>query len=288
MTGVQAAGAVLASGADRYVGLFAHVAGRAPDQTIIDMAHSFASNTPAYGQDASPARIGEFVAQIANETGGFRKFEEDLRYRAQTLLRQWPSHFTPAQAAAAVGNPVEIASRAYGGRMGNAPYPSQDGYTYRGRGALQLTGRSAYRQFGGATGLPLEASPDLAADPADSVLIALEFFKEEHVNAAIDRGDFTLARRLTNGGSIGLENVAHLRGIALAYLNADTVAPADKPVLHVGAHGDPVVALQTKLGIPADGVFGRGTETAVKAFQQTHGLVDDGIVGAGTWAKLDG
>src|SRR5207253_4318443 len=128
--------------------------------------------------------------QISNETGGFSRFEEDLRYRAATMLRQWPSHFTAETAAASVGKPVEIASRAYGGRMGNAPYPSQDGYTYRGRGALQLTGRAAYKRYGELTGLDLENHPDLAADPDGSILIALAFFKDNHVNAAIDAGDF--------------------------------------------------------------------------------------------------
>lgn len=204
---------------DRYLALFKALASPNAKQDVVQaMARSFAAHAPAYGQDANKPRIAEFVAQIANETGGFRVFVENLNYRASVLTRQWPSHFTQAQAAAAVGNPVEIASRAYGGRMGNAPYPSRDGYTYRGRGALQLTGRAAYRRFGDLTGLPLEAQPDLAADPADSVLIALAFFKDLGVNAAIDAGNFTKARRLTNGGSIGLEHVAELRAKAMGAL----------------------------------------------------------------------
>ena len=204
---------------DSYLPLFQRMASlQANPETVKAMARSFAAHAHGFGQDASKARIAEFVAQIANETGGFRVFEEDLRYRADTLVRQWPTHFTRAQAVAAVGNPIEIASRAYGGRMGNAPYPSQDGYTYRGRGALQLTGRAAYRRYGELTGLPLEDQPSLAADPSDSVLIALAFFKDRNVNAAIDRGDFREARRLTNGGAIGLEEVARLRAKALEAL----------------------------------------------------------------------
>lgn len=214
------AGAAEAAGLDpsRYIALFAHVAGRPADQVIEDMARSFAVHAPVYGQDKTKERIAEFVAQIANETGGFTRFVENLNYRASVLVQQWPSHFTQAQAQAAIGNPIEIASRAYGGRMGNAPYPSQDGYTYRGRGALQLTGRDAYRKYGELTGLPLESNPSLAADPASSVLIALAFFKEAKVNEAIDRGDFREARRRTNGGAIGLDNVARLRAKALEAL----------------------------------------------------------------------
>lgn len=204
---------------DRYLPLFQRLAApTANPDTVKAVARAFAAHATAYGQDASKARIADFAAQISNETGGFTRFEEDLRYRAATMLRQWPSHFTAATAAASVGKPVEIASRAYGGRMGNAPYPSQDGYLFRGRGALQLTGRAAYRLMGQRLNLPLEQQPDLAADPATSVLIALEFYKERGVNAAIDAGDTDKARHITNGGSIGLPEVNRRRQIALGVL----------------------------------------------------------------------
>lgn len=207
------------AGDDRYLPLFQRLAAASADPAVVQaMARSFAAHAPAYGQDRTKARIADFVAQISNETGGFTRFEEDLRYRAATMLRQWPTHFTTATAAASVGKPVEIASRAYGGRMGNAPYPSRDGYDYRGRGALQLTGRAAYRLMGERLGLPLEAQPALAADPAVSVQIALEFYKENEVNAAIDAGNVTKARGITNGGSIGLDEVNRRRTIALQVL----------------------------------------------------------------------
>jgi putative chitinase len=188
-----------------------------PCQPCQPVASCLAKYAAEYGMTTAP-RLAEFVAQIANETGGFTRWEENLGYRAETLVAQWPTHFTPAQAAAAVRNPIEIASRAYGGRMGNASYPSRDGYTYRGRGALQLTGKAAYAKFGQVLGLDLVAHPEIAADPFNSTLIALEFFKELGVNAAVDAGDFVKARRLTNGGSIGLDNVARLRGKILAKL----------------------------------------------------------------------
>jgi putative chitinase len=284
--GLVGAGDAAASPApDRYVDLLAHVAGRSADAVIIDMARSLAVHAPAYAQDATRERLAEFVAQIANETGGFRRFVENLNYRADVLVRQWPSHFTRAQAEAAHGNPIEIASRAYGGRMGNAPYPSQDGWVFRGRGPLQLTGRAAYRRYGELTGLPLEANPDMAADAASGTLIALAFFKEARVNEAIDRGDYREARRRTNGGAIGLENVAALRTKALAFLGG-AGGSSMHPVLRAGSRGDNVRVLQGKLGLAADGIFGPGTEAAVRAFQQGHGLGADGIVGAATWAAL--
>ena len=101
-------------------------------------------------------------------------------------------------------------------------FPAEDGqhygWRYRGRGALQLTFRNNYRHFGQLLGIDLEGNPDLAADPAVSVLIALQFFKAGKVNAAIDQGDFREARRITNGAALGLEEVARLRAQALAFL----------------------------------------------------------------------
>ncbi len=95
--------------------------------------------------------------------------------------------------------------------MGNAPYPSQDGYIYRGRGDLQLTGKDNYRKFGELLGLDLVNNPDLASGEY-APLIALEFFKIGSVNKAVDANNFQLARQITNGGSIGLEQVARIRG----------------------------------------------------------------------------
>lgn len=203
---------------DRYVPLFATVAGRAADDVIRAMARSFARHAPAFGQDGSKARIAEFVAQISNETGGFTKFHENLNYTAKRIREVWPSRVTTdAQAAGLANNPEALANVVYA-RPNEGNTQPGDGWKYRGRGALQLTFRNNYRHFGQLTGLPLEAQPDLAADPAASVLIALQFFKVGKVNAAIDRGDFREARRITNGGELGLEEVARLRARALAQL----------------------------------------------------------------------
>ncbi len=192
-----------------FTALYAFAAARQADDAIRLRGRVFAERFREYGM-TTPERIAEFIAQCCNETGGFRRFEEDLRYRPQTMVAQWPTHFTKAQAQAAAGKPIEIASRAYGGRMGNAAYPSIDGYTYRGRYDLQLTGKANYRRYGDLIGIDLVTNPD-AAPPEAGPLIALEFFRQGKVNAAVDRGDFTEARRITNGGRIGLQEVARIR-----------------------------------------------------------------------------
>lgn len=203
-------------GPQTYGALYAYAAGRAPDAATILRGQVAAKHFAEFSM-TTPARIAEFIAQCCNETGGFRVFEENLRYSASGMLKTWPSHFTSDQAAQAVGNPILVASRAYGGRMGNAPFPSQDGYTYRGRGDLQLTGRANYQRFGDLLGVDLVGNPDLASGEAGP-LIALEFFKLGNVNAFVDRGDFAGARRVTNGGAIGLDNVARIRNRLLGVL----------------------------------------------------------------------
>ena len=214
---------------DRYLSLFQRLASPNANPAVVHaMASSFADHAPAYGQDKTKARIAEFVAQIANETGGFSKFEENLHYSARRLMQVWPKRFpTLASALPCAWDPsdpdredVALANVVYGRRGGNElnGVNDNDGWKYRGRGALQLTFYANYKLYGDALGIPLVDHPELAADPANSVWIALEFFKKGKVNAAIDRGNFREARRITNGAAIGLEEVARLRGIALRVL----------------------------------------------------------------------
>lgn len=203
-----------------YTSLFAFAAGRQPDDVLRALGKAGGGWLANDAISQTPQRLAEFVAQCANETGGFRRFEENLNYSAEGLCNTWPSHFTPAQAQRCARNPVEIAKLAYGGRMGNAPAPSTDGWDYRGRGMLQLTGRDNYELFGKLVSLPLLTEPDLASDPADSLVIAREFWRRGHVNDAIDRGDYRRARQITNGGAIGLEAVASRRARILEVLNA--------------------------------------------------------------------
>lgn len=182
------------------------------------VAQCLADKAVAYNM-TTPARLAEFLAQIANETGGFTRWEENLNYSIKGMMGTWPTHFSLAKAQACIGQPVKIAEAAYGGRMNNGPEGSGDGWKYRGRGALQLTGKAQYAKFGQIIGLNLIDNPDLAADPYNGTWIALEFFKEGNVNDAVDAGNFLKARQITNGVSaIGLENVAHLRSKVLAVL----------------------------------------------------------------------
>ncbi|PTQ13719.1 chitinase [Sphingomonas oleivorans] len=197
-------------GPNSYAALFAYAADRLPDDAIRALGRSAAILFPAFDM-TTPVRVAEFVAQIANETGGFRIFEERLDYSAEAIRRTWPSRFTSlAEAQPFARNPQKLANRVYA-RPSEGNSEPGDGWRYRGRGALQLTFKNNYRAAGERIGVDLVAHPEKAAEPAMSLLIALDFWRRGKVNEAVDRGDYREARRITNGGSIGLEHVAKLR-----------------------------------------------------------------------------
>lgn len=153
----------------------------------------------------SPRRIAHFLAQTATETGGFRSLTENLRYSAAGLMATWPSRFPSlASTDGYANNPQALANKVYGGRLGNGPVTSGDGWRYRGRGLIQLTGKENYAKRGAETGLPLVTDPDLAADPATAVKLACLYWKAKGINALADADDIERVRRAVNGGLIGI------------------------------------------------------------------------------------
>lgn len=155
-----------------------------------------------------------FFAQCAHETGNFRTFEENLNYSAKGLLAIFSRHFTPEQAAQYARKPEAIANRAYRYRMGNGPEESGDGWKFRGRGALQLTGRNNYQLFSAyVNDATILQNPDsVATDYAFQS--ALYFFEKNRLWSICEQGtDDNVIRTLTkriNGGHNGLEHRTEL------------------------------------------------------------------------------
>jgi putative chitinase len=150
-------------------------------------------------------REAAFIAQIAHESTGLTRFVENLNYSAKRLRQVFPKRFPTDAAANAVANqPEKIGSLIYANRLGNGDVASGDGFRYRGRGAIQLTGRSNYRVFGGMLGLDLEGDPDQAATPEVAFRTAAAFWKKNGCNELADREDFVGITRRINGGTIGL------------------------------------------------------------------------------------
>lgn len=119
---------------------------------------------PKYGLTTDIA-IAQFIAQATEECGCGAEMEENMNYSAVRLLQVFPTHFTHAQAISYQHNPRQIADHAYGGRMGNAPPPSDDGWNYRGKGLSQVTGKNGYLALAKKTGLDVINNPQFLISP---------------------------------------------------------------------------------------------------------------------------
>jgi putative chitinase len=168
----------------------------ARDDLLAPLAAAFESRLPAAGIDTL-LRRAHFLAQVAVESGGFHRLEENLHYSAGRIAAVWPR--LTGRAAALAGNPEALANAAYAGRNGNRDEASADGWRYRGRGLIQLTGRANYLAAGDALGIPLIDYPDTAAEPETAVCIALWFWNARHCNGPADHDDADAVTRLING-----------------------------------------------------------------------------------------
>jgi putative chitinase len=159
----------------------------------------------------SPARAAHFFGQTAHETGGFKAFSENLSYGAKGLMGVFKKYFPDAATAAKYERkPEAIANRVYANRMGNGPESSGDGWKYRGRGALQLTGKDNYAAFAKYCNRPdVMANPDLVATEL-AFESAMFFFERNKLWSICDQGVTDAAilsvSKKVNGGTHGLED----------------------------------------------------------------------------------
>lgn len=158
----------------------------------------------------TPQRIAAFIAQCSHESGGFRVLKENLNYRATTLRKIFPKYFpTDALAAqyASLPNKQEaIANKVYGGRMGNGPEETGDGFRYCGRGLIQLTGKNNYQAFAMSIETPVEEIPEYLATFEGAAQSACWFWETNNLNKWADTGDIKELTRRINGGYIGLDD----------------------------------------------------------------------------------
>ena len=160
-----------------------------------------------------------FIGQCSHECGNFRTLEENLNYRAETLMKLWPKRFPSLEFAKQYEkNPKKIANSVYASRMGNRDEASGDGYRFRGRGALQCTGHSTYFHAGKALGVDFVMQPDLVATPKYAALTAGWFWETHKLNPPADALDYTKVTKIINGGTIGLDDRIKHTQHALAVL----------------------------------------------------------------------
>lgn len=164
----------------------------------------------------SPVRMAAFIAQVGHESGQLTRMVENLNYSADRLQAVWPNRFDVAQAAQVARKPEQIANIVYGGRMGNT-LPG-DGWKYRGRGLIQLTGANNYRAAGSAIGLDLINHPELVEQPDTAALVAGWFWQSNGLNELADAGQFDKITRAINGGLNGQADRVALRDVAVKVL----------------------------------------------------------------------
>lgn len=169
---------------------------------------------------STPVRQASFIGQCGHECANFKVLEENLNYRAETLMKLWKSRFPTIEVANEYArNPKKIANKVYSSRMGNRDEASGDGYRFRGRGCIQLTGHANYFHAGQACGEDFVMQPDLVATPKYAAMTAGWFWNTHKINQFADRQDFTLMTKKINGGTIGLDDrIKHINH-ALDILN---------------------------------------------------------------------
>jgi len=161
---------------------------------------------------STSARQACWIGQCGHECGNFKIMEENLNYRAPTLLKLFPRTpkrawgFTPEEAAAYEKQPQRIANRIYGNRMGNRDEASGDGFRFRGSGFLQLTGHSNFYHAGQALGVDFVMEPELVRTPKYAAMTAGWFWQTHRLNQSADNGDYLTMTKKINGGTIGLED----------------------------------------------------------------------------------
>lgn len=181
-----------------------------PGNPYIDHWHDALSKLLPDYEINTPQRIAAFMAQCSHESGGFKFLSENLNYSAATLRRIFPRYFPSDDMAnqyARLPNKAEaIANLVYASRMGNGPPESGDGYRFRGRGLIQLTGRDNYTFFAGSLGISVEEASEYLETFEGAAQSACWFWETNNLNQWADAGDILTLTKRINGGTIGLED----------------------------------------------------------------------------------
>ena len=178
-----------------------------PKNPYIDQWHNALSQLLPDYEINTPQRIAAFMAQCAHESGNFIFLSENLNYKAESLVKIFHKYFPTIESTNGYAkNPEKIANKIYANRMGNGDELSGDGFKYRGRGLIQLTGKTNYTWFAAS----LEISPEEAAQYTQTFEGAAQsgcwFWETNKLNQYADSGDILTMTKRINGGTIGLED----------------------------------------------------------------------------------
>ena len=255
----------------------------APEGVIQAVADQHLVLFDEFGIADSQNRLHFFLAQVGHESG-LQPIEEKLGYSAERLMQVWPKRFpTLASTQGFAKNAKALANKVYGGRMGNDPN-TDDGWNYRGRGFIQITGKDGYARVGDAAGLDLVGKPELATDVQAALRVACGFWSWKKLNPQCDAGKFIKVTELINGGQVGLqdrfkwlEKVQSAVSWPLTGAAGALAAPQEVALTVVQ-----LKAVQLKLqalGLyqgSIDGAFGKLSRDGLKIFQAEHNLKANG------------
>lgn len=170
----------------------------------------------------TPERISGFLSQVGHESGGLKFVVENLNYSAPALRTVFGKYFTDdSQANAFARQPEKIANKVYANRMGNGDEKSGDGYKYRGRGLIQLTGKDNYAAFGSACGVDVITDPSVVESSDVAALSAGWFWNTRHLNNYADAKDVIGMTKRINGGTNGLDDRQMRYNKLMSYFNSN-------------------------------------------------------------------
>jgi len=178
-----------------------------PKNPYIDHWHRALSQLLPDYEINTPQRIAAFIAQCAHESGNFVFLTENLNYKAESLMKIFGKYFKDMTTAKAYEKkPEKIANRIYANRMGNGDEASGDGWRYRGRGLIQLTGKTNYTWFAASLEISAEEAAEYTQTFEGAAQSACWFWETNKLNNEADKGDIKTMTRKINGGFIGLDD----------------------------------------------------------------------------------
>ena len=181
------------------------IMGNAPEDRIAELVSVFNEWADRF-EINTKLRAAHWIAQISHESNELRCMEENLNYSADGLMRTFPKYFTRETAAAYARNPQKIANRVYANRMGNGNEASGDGWRYRGRGVIQLTGKSNYQSYASSEFCvgDLMKHPEWLAKSPGCFKSAMYYWWKNGLNELADKDDPIAVTKRINGGENGL------------------------------------------------------------------------------------
>ena len=250
-----------------------------------------------YFKDAgitTPLRLAHFFAQVATETGGMRRIDENMNYSAKRLVEVFPRRVTQEKAKELEYKPVDIANWVYGNRLGNGEPETNDGWSYRGSGFIQLTGRENFRNRGIEINLPLEEKPEMVRQPKEGLHAAIAYWIKHNINNSAENHDIKEVRRKINpplegfhSSKMWFRKIGPAFGLTAQQSMIESDASSEK-----GSDMEDASAILESLGFMPSGSVESGSLTeetfneSLRKYQKSRGLSETGILDDDTFYAI--